>query len=72
MGRPTAGCGEQAGSSWEVGLSPDVHQCVLYPGGWVAAFMILCHVSFWALDHVSSLLTSHWKQHLIEDGEPVF
>lgn len=35
MGRPTAGCGEQAGSSWEVGVSPGVHQCVPYPGAGV-------------------------------------
>lgn len=69
MGKPTAGCGEQAGSSWEV--SPGLHRYVPYTGG-PAAFMILCHVPFWARDHVFSLLTSNRKQHLIEDGEPVF
>ena len=71
MGGPTAGCGEQAGSRWEVGLSPGLHQCVLYTEG-VVAFMIFCYVPFWARDHVFSLLTSNWKRHLIEDDGPVF
>lgn len=33
VGRPTAGCGEQARSPWGARLGPGLHQRVLYTGG---------------------------------------
>lgn len=68
-----AHCGLWGASSLPMGSGtwPWLHQRVLYIGG-LLPLGFLCHLPFWARDHVFSLLTSNWKQHLIEDAEPVF